>query len=534
LLGKLRESKAKQDALAPQLAGIQQLSAVSKNYHSMQESMTKALSDLRALPDSPTKASQIRMLETVQTELTNTGQLSPTSARAYADFKVGRQVRTLEAGLNSDPLQTTHGRKVIRGVVSAFETAGTPQEKDQAFTQIVTGLENGTIVAPTALAVQNQVLTGLGLEPATRVLTPPQFLARIKTYSPSAVISSTIQQFGVMSTANDIARSNLTGEPPLSSIADRQAEYSTTAMNLNMSPSGLTALAASNPVVASLMDFNQAADAERDYNYSLPPDQQAAAWGNTFNNLSASNAIWDQMDRQFAESLNQLSQANDQVMVANGLPPLSSGDHVISRDPHLSASTQKLVDEADALADRLILAPLPAVNGEAFLSDLLTHFIDTIRDLDMKTRQLVLNQMAQKMVNNAITQFYKDKSDANNKHHQEALQRLQESFKAQITKAIESSMAGQSTNNSQSVASMSGRVSGATLSSAMDNVPAQKVVQEMFNSTNQMSPPISVLQKQRILDGMARIMKAAGTSQTDDDQIALRGLNTILTRDRMN
>jgi hypothetical protein len=299
-------------------------------------------------------------------------------------------------------------------------------------------------------------------------------------------------------------------------------------------PESLQREAATNPIAGFLVAYNRATEDVRQHNYSLPEDQQAAAWAQTASEYAAANNIINTMDANISASIAELSLANDNVMVANGYPPLSSSVGRSGLDsPKISQKAQELVDKADELATRL-LAPVPTVNGEQFLSDLLNAFIKNIRDLDLKTRQLVLQQLAQKMVNNAITQFYKDKLDENNKHHQESLQLMQENFKAQITQTLESSLASQA-NSTQGIAAMSGQVTGANLSGAMDKLGSTSaMVQQMFEITDKMSPPLSDSQKMRILNQVNRVMAAAGTPDLRDDQMALNVLNNDLSANRFN
>jgi hypothetical protein len=520
--------------LEPQIAGIRQLAAVSKNYTTMTTEMESALTQLRALPDTPVNATQIAMVQGILDELKTKGQLSPANARHYADFKVGRQMNTLEAELNRDSRQTGGSRREIMRLFNDFRQAGTPAEKDAVFTQIIDGLKDGSIIAPNG-SLQDAALAALGLPGTNNTnLTPAQFLERIQAYKPSRVIEATIVEHGIAAAGNDLARYNLTGEPPIEEIADRQQTYVTSGMTMRTDPESLQREAATNPIAGFLVAYNRATEDVRQHNYSLPEDQQAAAWAQTASEYAAANNIINTMDANISASIAELSLANDNVMVANGYPPLSSSVGRSGLDsPKISQKAQELVDKADELATRL-LAPVPTVNGEQFLSDLLNAFIKNIRDLDLKTRQLVLQQLAQKMVNNAITQFYKDKLDENNKHHQESLQLMQENFKAQITQTLESSLASQA-NSTQGIAAMSGQVTGANLSGAMDKLGSTSaMVQQMFEITDKMSPPLSDSQKMRILNQVNRVMAAAGTPDLRDDQMALNVLNNDLSANRFN
>ncbi len=531
MLLKLQELKTKQTQLTPQIAGIEQLKAVNTNYQTVKSELTKAISELEKLPQNDPRRAEVAMLKTVLTELETTGQLSPTSAADFADFKFKRRMNTAEAVLNADPQQTQEGGNKIRRIFGTLRT-GTPAQKDAAVAELIQGFTQGTIRAPHNLAKQNELLSALDLPTSETQLSFEALMERLGRFQPSQVISSDIDASLTMADAMDIARSQLTGKPPAAEIptlAQRRRQESMTYLS---DPERLTN--PSNPTAVALSRYDEATEVVRNHNYSLPPEQRAAAWQNTLTDYQASDAIIDRMNQNIAKSLQGLTQANDKYMVANGYPPLSSNDGIDSVSPgaKLSPKAQELVDKADALANAL-LSPIPKGNGKEYLSDLLGKFLTIIRDLDFKTRQLVLKQLAQKMVNNAITQFYKDKLDENNKHHQEALQRLQVNLKAQITQMLETSLANNS-NSTQAVASMSGQVTGSALASAFDQVDAQSPINQMFEITDKMTPPLSNAQKQSILDQLALVMAAAGTPDINDDRVALNNLNTDLSTQHFN
>lgn len=531
MLLKLQELKTKQTQLAPQIAGIEQLKAVNTNYQTVKSELTKAIAELEKLPQNDPRRAEVAMLKTVLTELETTGQLSPTSAADFADFKFKRRMNTAEAVLNADPQQTEEGGNKVRRIFGLLRT-GTPAQKDAAVTELIQGFTSGTIRAPHNLAKQNELLSALELPTSETQLSFEALMERLGRFQPSQVISSDIDASLTMADAMDIARSQLTGKPPAAEIPILAQGRRQESMTYLSDPDRLTN--PTNPTAVALSRYDEATEVVRNHNYSLPPEQRAAAWQNTLTDYQASDAIIDHMDQNIAKSLQGLSQANDKYMVANGYPPLSSNDGIKSVSPgaKLSPKAQELVDKADALANAL-LSPIPKGNGKEYLSDLLGKFLTIIRDLDFKTRQLVLKQLAQKMVNNAITQFYKDKLDENNKHHQEALQRLQVNLKAQITQMLETSLANNS-NSTQGVASMSGQVTGSALATAFDQVDAQSPINQMFEITDKMTPPLSNAQKQSILSQLALVMAAAGTPDINDDRMALQNLNSDLSTQRFN
>lgn len=169
-----------------------------------------------------------------------------------------------------------------------------------------------------------------------------------------------------------------------------------------------------------------------------------------------------------------------------------------------TAADQKaaeLVGKANALADRLVLAP-EGENSEEFLMDLINGFIDTIRDQDYKTRQLILAQLANQMMTDSITNFYKDKTDKNNKYHQDSISRMAESFQRNIQRTIQESLVSQA-SDSQSIAAVSGQVGAANTAEAMGIEQLRASSEQLLSEAQKMTPPlITDLQKEKILESL--------------------------------
>lgn len=260
------------------------------------------------------------------------------------------------------------------------------------------------------------------------------------------------------------------------------------------------------------------------------PEEQSALLGRIAQSATQVNQSFENIDRAAqtaTASFQQIEASQRQVNAEkNQILGLQGGG------AQVSPRTQALINEANALGDSLILAPIPETGGEQFLNDLVSDFLNIIRDLDYETRQLVLQQLAQQMTNNAITQFYKDKVDENNDYHQQALDRLSENFKQQIQQTIESGLASQS-ESSQGIAAISGQVTGEALANAIDNVGAREAVSQMLEIASQMNPPLSQQQQQRILDAVTRIMEAGGVPPLNDAQLGLPGLSNPLLRDQV-
>lgn len=199
----------------------------------------------------------------------------------------------------------------------------------------------------------------------------------------------------------------------------------------------------------------------------------------------------------------------------------------------VDAKTQALIDKADQLADRLILAPAAGKSGEELLSDLLKEFIDTIRKLDFDTRQLVLAQLAQQMLNNTITTYYKDKANENNKYHEDALKRISENMKDQIQHQLQRSMLS-AAESSQAIVALSGSLQGASVSGALARVnqpELQGQFTELLSQSQQLQPPfLNNLERMKLEKAFKGILTAGGSPGTQDDTQALMMLNAFLSR----
>jgi len=240
-----------------------------------------------------------------------------------------------------------------------------------------------------------------------------------------------------------------------------------------------------------------------------PPSQLAGVLGI----FGRGDQISAHADNTLMKGVESYLQEINPFMQAAGLPGMDlsyinssdplSGDPSFSAEPQLSAEAKSLVAQADQFANA-ILAPTPEVSGEAFLSELLQKFLDSIRDLDFESRKLVLAQMTQKMMNNAITRLYKERADQNNQYHEKMLNELTEGFKGQIEKSIErglmhadsaqaamaegaqlGSKTGEAVNLSeqQLKAHFSQLLEGPTQDNMMTRVSKQKLLQALFEGS---------------------------------------------------
>lgn len=235
------------------------------------------------------------------------------------------------------------------------------------------------------------------------------------------------------------------------------------------------------------------------------PDEIIAIAQDILPSLQAQNQSWNSFIASADNYIENLNESRAEL----GMPPLETpvSDARASQGPVVIGSTAadqraaELVDKANALADRLVLAP-EGENSEEFLMELINGFIDTIRDQDYKTRQLILAQLANQMMTDSITNFYKDKTDKNNKYHQDSIARMAESFQRNIQRTIQESLVSQASDG-QSIAAVSGQVGAANTAEAMGLEQLRASSEQLLSEAQKMTPPlITDLQKEKILESL--------------------------------
>ncbi len=284
------------------------------------------------------------------------------------------------------------------------------------------------------------------------------------------------------------------GEEP-----DRQPPFD------QMTQQEIVAIMNRRPETPSAVDMvNESIERSESIYSNIPPDELIAVG----QDIQASMQAYQRSFENLSESLSNTVDQLNVLRTSEGLPPLNGGSNKPSSLSQRSAADndQKaaaLVAKANELSDRLVLAPKGA-DSEELLNELVSDFLNIIRDQDYKTRQLVLAQLANQMMTDSITNFYKDKTDKNNKYHQEALSRMSASFEQNIQKSIQSSLvASASGGDAQSVAAVSGQVGAAGTAEAMNVAQLRSSTEQMLSQAQQMEPPlITNQQKEQILTSL--------------------------------
>ena len=228
--------------------------------------------------------------------------------------------------------------------------------------------------------------------------------------------------------------------------------------------------------------------------------------------MDAMKAAMEILSTQMAQSNDAIAQSNaDAAAIVNQAAQARTDQNV-----------QALVAKADALGNSLSLTPNTGPSGEDNLQKLVEDFINIIRDADYKTRQLVLAQLANQMMNNAITSFYKNKTDGESEYHEDMMNRLADGFKQQIERGIEMSLANQATN-SQAAAAVSGQVGGEVIGSIINDTTIVNDFDQMLDQSG-----LNQSQQERIMTGITSILEAAGSGPLEDDQTSLMDLYRTL------
>ena len=512
LVEEINQLKTQKSNLNAENAALAQLGALKSNYDTVLSEMDSTIQNLQNM--EPPATDNIRVLNEIRTRFEQNGTLSPDDAASYAHFRVSGDFSAATDIVQAEP-QTQDGRRLLHGITTDFQE-GTMQEKQDAVTDLITNFGNGRIHVPHDLEAQQQFFQTLGIEfSGTTPLSDEAFIRRLSQYNVAEHAGDYVEPFAIQAQGLSIAGNGDTSGPDggttstngptngnqgLTDAHGINAEY-TNALN-DHDPQDVDP---SDPLDVAIYEATQNDIQEREEILTLPPEQQQAAFAQRAQRSMEENNIMKAMDTAIAASAAELFQANNDVMVANGYPPLTSLSEGTSSSGVQRAqdATQQKVDalvaEANALAEKLVLAPKN--NGsEDFLSDLINGFINTIRDQDFKTRQIILAQLANQMMTNSITSFYKDKQDKNNQYHQEMLTNMSAQFEKNVKQNIESSLVS-GDSDAQAVAGVSGRMDSTNVSRAMGVAQMRERTAEMLNQAQQMKPPlITDLQKEQLLN----------------------------------
>lgn len=164
---------------------------------------------------------------------------------------------------------------------------------------------------------------------------------------------------------------------------------------------------------------------------------------------------------------------------------------------YLKAGVANMTTQITRVADSLVPQPNQSVSQEQQLKEL-QDFIAQIGEVSPEGRQLMLAQLAEKMITNAIHAFYNQRNRENNMHHLERLEQLSTDFRNQLSDQLTQSMARQA-GSSQSAIAGAGQLGGAELSEVL-NQTLRTQLDGMLEVSQQMRPPLMTdFKRQQIL-----------------------------------
>lgn len=185
--------------------------------------------------------------------------------------------------------------------------------------------------------------------------------------------------------------------------------------------------------------------------------------------------------KYFYNALANLLQS-DPTIVSDMIAKVTEGMEAAYDGQRIAA---KLSQQADELAGKL-LAPVPDSKQLEKLSLEIEAFLKEMQGYSQQTQQLALLQLSNKMITSAISAFYDQRMQQQNKHHFARLAELSDKLKQTIDAQLQASLAVQSSTGQAAVAS--GK-SGAELGEAL-NQTLRKGLDEMLATTQQMRPPM--------------------------------------------
>ncbi len=162
----------------------------------------------------------------------------------------------------------------------------------------------------------------------------------------------------------------------------------------------------------------------------------------------------------------------------------------------MKANAERLSLQATEAADTLMPQDRRPVSNEKQLEEL-QKMIQQIDKLNPEGRQLVLTQLAEKMISNAIHAFYTERERQNNSHHLQRLEQLSDEFRAQMTDQITQSLARQA-GSAQSIAATSGTGSAEISEALNQNLRAK--LDDLLQAAQQLRPsPMTDFKRNQIL-----------------------------------
>lgn len=560
----------KLDQITSQEASLNRLVESRRNFVDVSRGMQTSIDAFKEA-NMPEKAAT---LAAIQASYLENGFLPADQVNTLATFINESRVFAFAAGVGRNQEtgeQQDHWGGRVKELVDVQTDQTIPDNvRDQrqgAWLQGVIGdLRQGQLGMFTDRTQMNQILEIFKLPPLGPNETGEDFLARLETYSPAETRSELQNQEALAEGNVAVTTYHMTGEAPPGMPIEAgasPADVENAIFNYTVDASKAAAvdnaanvtprdrLNSPDPNVRAAAEGLMRVQTENAQVATdileMPADQRAAAWGAVAERENtAANILNDLTDVREASS-NRLLEANNQWLAAGGFPPLdldlgdvgaggTSGPRGDMSAANLDARTRAAVDEANALADSLDLAPMPSMNSEDIFAEWLSDTLSIIRGADEKMRQAILAQMALKMIDQVISTFYKDKNDENADYHAQQLENIS-SQRTQQQNQIQLNQMVSGASNSQAVAAVGGAVSGAVRAEGFNLTALQgQSVEQMRQQVRQLvqdfgnNNPSSVTENQvsSILNQFDTILQAGSTPGIADDRAALVGMSELM------
>ncbi len=221
----------------------------------------------------------------------------------------------------------------------------------------------------------------------------------------------------------------------------------------------------------------------------------------------------------------QVANQSASTIKSNNLQIGSIQKQALGIGDSLAERANQLIQDANQLAESLILAPRSDGSANSSLSNLVRDFLETIQNQQFETQKITMAMLAQQMLNQTITAFYKEQQDDSQAYHEDALQLIADNFKQRMQSALETTLVS-GAESGQSIAGLAGRVSQSEVSAGLSEA-VQASGQEFMAAARQAGLPIAPVVEQLLLGAMERIVQlgaAVATPEQEDDRQAIRDI----------